>query len=84
MRGSLYVDDTGEFGYRLVVVTTTGYIYTVDAQCRDPKQLGPFLNTHLEGLYIVPNNPARYGNLAGRALIGKLLLFSNCVFLMFL
>jgi hypothetical protein len=68
MRGSLQVDPTGAWGGDLVVVTTAGELWRVT---RDgvPTRVAD-VNVHLEGLFVVPDAPARYGPLAGKALAG--------------
>lgn len=68
MRGSMYVDRTGAWGGDLVVATTEGELWRVT---RDgvPTFVAD-VNAHLEGLAVVPDAPARYGPLAGRALAG--------------
>ena len=69
MRGSLYVDRTGVFGGDLVVCTTTGQLWRIDVNAQ-PTLVANVPGVHLEGLVTVPNAPARYGPLAGRALAG--------------
>lgn len=68
MRGSLYVDRTGVFNGDLLVATTNGEVWRITA-AGVPTKLAS-LGVHLEGLVTVPDKPARYGPLAGRALIG--------------
>lgn len=68
MRGSLYVDRTGEFGGDLIVATTTGEVWRVTpAGVATPIAT---LGVHLEGLIVVPNVPVRYGPLAGKIIAG--------------
>jgi hypothetical protein len=68
MRGSLYVDRTGVFGGNLIVATTSGQIWSVDA-LGNATQIAS-LGVHLEGLVTVPDAPERYGPLAGTILAG--------------
>jgi hypothetical protein len=67
LRGSLYVDRTGIWGGDLIVVTTAGGVWRVNA-AGTPTKLAQ-INTHLEGLSTIPNDP-RYGPWAGAILIG--------------
>lgn len=69
MRGSLYVDRTGVFGGDLIVVTTVGEVWRVDAT-GTPTLLATIPGTHLEGLVTVPDAPGRFGPLAGQILAG--------------
>lgn len=68
MRGSLYVDRTGVYNGDLIAATTSGEIWRVDAT-GTPTKLAS-VNTHLEGLMVVPNNVALYGGLAGKIISG--------------
>lgn len=68
MRGSLYIDRTGVWGGDLVVCTTGGQLWRVD-NAGNPTLLND-VNTHLEGLCTVPNDVAKYGPLAGKAIAG--------------
>lgn len=68
LRGSLYVDRSGVWGGDLLAVTTGGEAWRINS-AGVPTQLGD-VNTHLEGLISVPNNPAKYGPLAGKAIAG--------------
>ena len=67
MRGSLYIDRTGVFGGDLVVVTTAGGVWRINA-AGQATQLAR-VNTHLEGVTTVPNDP-RYGPWAGKIIAG--------------
>ena len=74
LRGSLYVDRTGLFGYDLIVVTTTGGVWRVNASGQKTK-LATITDggvpVHLEGVVTLPNDPAKYGPLwAGKILTG--------------
>jgi hypothetical protein len=69
MRGSLYVDRTGEWGGDLVVVTTLGQVWRVNSS-GTPVLVASLPGVHLEGLVTVPNSPSRYGPIAGRILAG--------------
>lgn len=68
MRGSLYSDRTGVFGGDLIAVTTGGEVWRVNA-AGTPTLLAD-INVHLEGLATVPNDPLKYGPLAGRIIAG--------------
>ena len=51
MRGSLLVDQTGLFDYKLVIVTASGYIYTIgfgETTCVNATLYGS-TGVHLEG-----------------------------------
>ncbi len=68
MRGSLYVDRTDVFGGDLVAVTTAGQVWRVTS-AGVATQIAA-VGVHLEGLIVVPNCPARYGPIAGKAIAG--------------
>ena len=68
LRGSLYVDRTGVYGGDLIVVTTGGQVWRVTS-AGTPTLLAD-ANTHLEGVITVPNNPVKYGPLAGKIIAG--------------
>jgi hypothetical protein len=68
LRGSLYVDRTGEAGGDLIAVTTNGEIWRINS-AGTPTKLND-ANVHLEGLLVVPNNVARYGTIAGKIIAG--------------
>lgn len=68
MRGSLYVDRTGVFGGDLIVVTTIGKVYRVTSAGVATKVAE--IPTHLEGVIVVPNNPTRFGPIAGHIIAG--------------
>lgn len=70
MRGSLYVDRTGVWGGDLIVCTTNGYIWRVNSAAVATLVTDFFSGVHLEGLVTVPNDAAKYGPWAGKALIG--------------
>ncbi len=68
IRGSLHIDRTGVYGGDLIVCTTGGEVWRIDS-------LGNSVfiadaNTHLEGLFTVPDDAAQYGPLAGCILAG--------------
>ncbi len=72
MRGSLHIDNTGVWGNKLLVVTTSGFLFTIDsgdASCASFRQIAAG-RVFWEGLSTVPNDPATYGGLAGKAIIG--------------
>lgn len=68
-RGSLYVDRTGLYNGDLLAVTTNGQLWRINA-AGVPTQIGTTLGVHLEGLTVVPNNPAKWGNMAGCIIAG--------------
>ncbi|HEX7181035.1 MAG TPA: CARDB domain-containing protein, partial [Thermoanaerobaculia bacterium] len=68
MRGSLFQDRYGVFGGDLIAVTTTGGVWRVNADGVAARLAQ--INTHLEGVTTVPDNPAKYGPWAGKILIG--------------
>ena len=68
MRGSLYIDRTGVYGGDLIVCTTGGEVWRINA-AGTPSFIAD-VNTHLEGLCTIPNDPVKYGPLAGRILAG--------------
>jgi hypothetical protein len=68
MRGSLYVDRTGLYNGDLIVVTTEGEVWRIDA-AGNPTMLTD-VNVHLEGVIVVPDVPVRYGPLAGKIIAG--------------
>ena len=68
MRGSLYIDRTGVYGGDLIVCTTNGEVWRVDINA-NPTFIAA-VGTHLEGLATVPNDPVRYGPLAGKIIAG--------------
>lgn len=68
MRGSLYVDRTGEFGGDLMAVTTLGEVWRITSSAA-PSKLAS-VGVHLEGAIVVPNKPARFGPLAGKLIAG--------------
>jgi len=67
MRGSLYVDRTGEFGGDLIVVTTDGEVWRIN-NAGSPTCLRS-IGTHLEGVITVPRDP-QFGGLAGKIITG--------------
>jgi hypothetical protein len=68
MRGALWLDYVGVFGNALLVATTSGSVWKITSGKVATKLAD--LGTHLEGLIVVPNNPAKYGPWAGKALAG--------------
>jgi hypothetical protein len=75
MRGGLCFDTTGVFGGDLIVVTDNCRVWRIDSQ-KNATLLanleGMFtpVTTHLEGVTVIPNDPSRYGDLAGKILTG--------------
>jgi len=68
MRGSLFQDRYGVFGGDLIAVTTAGGVWRIDSAGQATRLAQ--INTHLEGVTTVPDEPARYGPWAGKILIG--------------
>jgi fibro-slime domain-containing protein/RHS repeat-associated protein len=68
MRGSLYVDRTGDYGGDLIAATTSGEVWRINSSSV-PTLLAK-IGTHLEGVVTVPNRPDRYGPLAGKIIAG--------------
>jgi RHS repeat-associated protein len=66
--GGLYLDRTGVFGGDLLVVSTTGGVWRVNALAEATKIAS--LNTRLAGVTSVPDDPDRYGPWAGKILAG--------------
>ncbi len=69
IRGSLHVDRTGVYGGDLIVVTTAGQVWRVDAAANATKLAD--VGVHLEGVLTVPDDWATYGPLAGKILAGS-------------
>ena len=69
MRGSLYVDRTGVFGGDLLAATTLGELWRITA-AGVATRVARVDGVHFEGLVVAPNKPARFGPLAGKALVG--------------
>lgn len=69
MRGGLYVDRTGVWNGDLLIVTDSGEIWRIDKQ-GNPTQVSTPKGVHLEGVISVPNNPTRFGPLAGKLIAG--------------
>ena len=64
----LYLDRTGVFGGDLLVVTTTGGVWRVNAAAEATKVAG--LDTRLAGVASLPEDPDRYGPWSGKILAG--------------
>ena len=69
MRGSLYIDRTGVWGGELIVATTDGEVWRID-NAGVAMSIADFPGTHFEGLCTVPDNPTRFGPLAGTIIVG--------------
>lgn len=69
VRGSLYVDRTGVWGGDLIAVTTAGQVWRVDSAATPT--LVASVGQHLEGVMTVPNDPSKYGFLAGKIIAGS-------------
>ena len=68
MRGSMFVDNTGVYNGDLIAVTTGGQVWRVN-----DSGVGTMLadvNVHLEGLLVLPNDPGKWGRLAGHIIAG--------------
>ncbi len=70
LRGSMTHDRTGVFGNRLVVVTTTGQVWLIASDGSTSATPLASVGVALEGVAVVPNDPARYGSLAGTIIAG--------------
>jgi hypothetical protein len=68
MRGGLFQDRYCVAGGDLIIVTTAGGVWRIKSDATASKLAS--LNTHLEGVTTVPNDPARYGPWAGKILTG--------------
>jgi hypothetical protein len=68
MRGGLFQDRYCVAGGDLIVVTTSGGVWRITSGGA-ARQLAS-LNTHLEGVTTIPNDPAKYGPWAGKILTG--------------
>ena len=68
MRGSMFVDNTGVYNGDLIAVTTGGQVWRVDEN--GAGVLLADVNTHLEGLLVLPNDVAKWGAFAGRIIAG--------------
>ena len=66
--GGLYLDRTGVYGGDLLVVTTTGGVWRVNAAAEATKVAS--LDTRLAGVAAVPDDPDRYGPWSGKILAG--------------
>ena len=67
--GALAIDTTGVWGGDMVAASTRGDIYTITPQ--GTHTLIASVPSNVEGLTTVPNDPARYGPLAGTILAGS-------------
>ena len=66
--GGLVVDETKAFGGDLIAVIGKGRIWRVDSS--GTATLLSDLNTSLKGVAIIPNDVGRYGNFAGKIIVG--------------
>src|SRR5215217_2057242 len=66
--GGLYLDRTGVYGGDLLVVTTAGGVWRVNAAAEATKLAT--LETRLAGVTSVPDDPDRYGPWSGKILAG--------------
>jgi len=69
MRGSLYVDRTGVWDGDLIAVTTLGEVWRIDSS--GAATFIDDVDVHLEGVITVPDDPAKYGGLAGKIIAGN-------------
>lgn len=68
MRGSMFVDNTGVYDGDLIAVTTGGQVWRINEA--GAGILLADVNTHLEGLLVLPNDPVKWGEFAGRIIAG--------------
>jgi len=68
LNGGLHVDRTGVFGGDLIAATTLGGVWRITASGQATQIAN--LNTRLEGITVVPNDPDRYGPWSGKILTG--------------
>ena len=68
LRGGLFQDRFCVAGGNLIVVTTEGGVWRITSAGTATKLAS--LNTHLEGVTTVPNDPGRYGPWAGKIVTG--------------
>lgn len=70
LAGQMRFDNTGIFNNDLIVTTTAGNVWRVKANGQPIFLANLGAGGDYEGLAVVPNNPARYGPLSGRVVIG--------------
>jgi RHS repeat-associated protein len=70
LRGQLQFDRTGGFGGDLLVTTTAGHLWRVNAAGEPTLIASNIPGGDVEGLTAVPNDPDRYGPWAGKILVG--------------
>ncbi len=68
LRGSLYHDRTGLFGGDMIGVTTVGEVWRINSA--GTASMVATTGVHLEGLIVCPNDPQRYGPIAGTIIAG--------------
>lgn len=73
--GGLYVDRSGLYEGRLIVVTDVGKIWVISPNLANPAVCGATefyasAGEHLEGVIVVPNNATQWGGLAGKIIAG--------------
>jgi hypothetical protein len=71
LRGGLAFDTTGQFGFDLIVGTTAGQLWKIDSAGNATKIGQAGTSEELEGILVIPNDPSRYGALAGKILTGS-------------
>jgi hypothetical protein len=71
LRGGLHIDTTGVWGGDLIVATTAGNVWRVNAAGVATKVGSVGSAQTLEGVVTVPNDPATYGPWAGKILFGN-------------
>jgi len=73
LRGGLCVDQTGVWSNQLIIVTGDGSfgggVWRINS-LGEGLQVANITNTHLEGVTILPNDPARWGSQAGKIITG--------------
>jgi hypothetical protein len=78
LRGALKFDTTGIFNGDLLVVGESGVVYRINSagtpthlfSVPENLKLAACAAWHIEGMLIVPNDPVKYGGLAGKVLLG--------------
>jgi hypothetical protein len=71
LRGGLHIDKTGVWGGDLIVATTAGNVWRVNAAGVATKVGSVGSAQTLEGVVTVPNDPVKYGPWAGKILFGN-------------
>jgi len=71
LRGALYVDRTGVWDGDLIAVTRLGQVWRIDGAgvATSVADVGPTVS--FDSVLTVPNDPGRYGDLAGKIIAGQ-------------